>query len=38
MRNCTPLDHQFGLALTTDCVQLDQGVSLSRPSENGRFC
>ena len=36
MRNCTPLDHQFGLALTTDCVQLDQGVSLSRPSENGQ--
>lgn len=36
LRNCTPLDHQFGLALTTDCVQLDQGVSLSRPSENGQ--
>lgn len=24
LRNCTPLNHQFALALTTDCVRLDQ--------------
>ena len=36
MRNCTPLDHQYALALTTDCVRLDQSALLSRPAENGK--
>ncbi len=39
LRNCTPLNHQFALALTTDCVRLDQSTPpVAIGKERPRLC